>query len=54
VDLREKVIFAGGCATALLITDPAIPDLTLPIAEARGFYHGGNRGENYRGVAIFL
>jgi len=25
--LREKIVFVGGCATALLITDPAAPDV---------------------------
>jgi len=24
-DLRERLVFVGGCATALLITDPAAP-----------------------------
>lgn len=24
-DLRKKVVFVGGCATGLLITDPAMP-----------------------------
>ncbi len=23
-DLRERIVFVGGCATALLITDPAV------------------------------
>lgn len=26
-DLREKIVFVGGCATVLLITDPAAPDV---------------------------
>ena len=25
--LREKVVFVGGCATGLFITDPAIPEV---------------------------
>jgi hypothetical protein len=28
-DLREKVVFLGGCATGLLITDPAIPEVRI-------------------------
>ena len=30
-DLREKIVFVGGCATALLITDPAAPDVRQTI-----------------------
>lgn len=30
-ELRDQVVFAGGCATALLITDPAIPDVRQTI-----------------------
>jgi len=26
-DLRDKVVFVGGCATGLFITDPAIPEV---------------------------
>lgn len=26
-DLKEKVVFVGGCATGLFITDPAIPEV---------------------------
>ncbi|MEN6359519.1 MAG: hypothetical protein ABFD59_05615, partial [Smithella sp.] len=26
-NLREKVVFVGGCATGLLITDPAMPEV---------------------------
>jgi len=26
-DLRERFVFVGGCATALLITDPAAPQV---------------------------
>jgi len=26
-DLREKVVFVGGCATGLFITDPAMPEI---------------------------
>ncbi|TSA45536.1 MAG: hypothetical protein D4R56_05395 [Deltaproteobacteria bacterium] len=26
-DLRDKVVFVGGCATGLFITDPAIPEI---------------------------
>jgi len=28
-DLTEKVVFVGGCATGLLITDPAIPEVRV-------------------------
>jgi hypothetical protein len=28
-DLREKVVFLGGCATGLLITDPAMPEVRI-------------------------
>ncbi len=28
-DLREKVVFVGGCATGLLITDPAMPEVRV-------------------------
>jgi len=26
-DLRKKVVFVGGCATGLFITDPAMPEV---------------------------
>ena len=26
-ELREKVVFVGGCATGLFITDPAMPEV---------------------------
>jgi len=26
-DLRDKVVFVGGCATGLFIMDPAIPEV---------------------------
>jgi hypothetical protein len=26
-DLRDKVVFVGGCATGLFITDPAMPEV---------------------------
>jgi hypothetical protein len=28
-DLKRKVVFVGGCATGLLITDPAMPDVRV-------------------------
>ena len=28
-DFREKVVFVGGCATGLLITDPAMPEVRV-------------------------
>jgi hypothetical protein len=26
-DLRDKVVFVGGCVTGLFLTDPAMPDV---------------------------
>ncbi|MCG2741074.1 MAG: hypothetical protein L6300_12695 [Syntrophaceae bacterium] len=26
-DLRDKVVFVGGCATGMFITDPAMPEV---------------------------
>jgi hypothetical protein len=28
-DLRERVVFLGGCATALLVTDPGVPEVRV-------------------------
>jgi hypothetical protein len=28
-NLREKVVFVGGCATGLFITDPAMPEVRV-------------------------
>ena len=28
-NLREKVVFVGGCATGLFITDPAMPEVRM-------------------------
>jgi hypothetical protein len=37
-DLRKKVVFVGGCATGLFITDPAMPKVraTQDVAAYRG------------------
>ena len=29
-DLKDKVVFVGGCATGLFITDPAMPEVRGP------------------------
>jgi len=30
-ELREKMVFLGGCTTGLLVTDPAAPDVRATI-----------------------
>ena len=45
-DLRDRVVFVGGCATGLLLTDPAMPDVRVTqdvdviveIASRRAYY----------------
>ena len=45
-DLRDKVVFVGGCATGLFITDPAIPevratqdvDIIVEVASRMAYY----------------
>ena len=46
-DLRKKVVFVGGCATGLFITDPAMPevratqdgDVIVEVASRVQYYH---------------
>ena len=45
-DLRSKVVFVGGCATGLFITDPAMPevratqdvDIIVEVASRMAYY----------------
>jgi predicted nucleotidyltransferase len=46
-DLRERVVFLGGAATALLITDKAIPDVRIT-TDVDVIVEIGSRGEYYR------
>jgi hypothetical protein len=46
-DLRDQVVFLGGAATALLITDSAIPDVRATI-DVDLIVEMASRGDYYR------